>query len=199
MQGLRCVEMFLTRPVVEFRSMFENVVKTHQINTKIVGQILRLLIKCRDDIKSDNMDESIAAWERFYADDVDVEKKTNTSRLFDSLLHSSLSSFLKKKKSKPSPPVKPPPIKLPRGVGVSTKEQVHNEQRMMKLVGFLRDFYGKYVLFRVTLIEQKTCVLITAPQQKKVQQKQCSTRFEVCKKVDGERENVKIGIDEKIF
>ena len=164
MQGLRCVEMFLTRPVVEFRSMFENVVKTHQINTKIVGQILRLLIKCRDDIKSDNMDESIAAWERFYADDVDVEKKTNTSRLFDSLLHSSLSSFLKKKKSKPPPPVKPPPIKLPSGV--STKEQVHNEQRMMKLVGFLRDFYGKYVLFRVTLIEQKTCVLITAPQQK---------------------------------
>ena len=47
MQGLRCVEMFLTKPVVEFRSIFENVVKIYQINTKIVGQIVRLLIKCR--------------------------------------------------------------------------------------------------------------------------------------------------------
>ena len=144
MQGLRCVEMFLTKPVVEFRSIFENVVKTYQINTKIVGQIVRLLIKCRDDIKSDNMDESIAAWERFYADDVDTEKKTNTSRLFDALLHSSLSSYLKKK-SKPS--MKPSQT-------VSSKEQVRHEQRMMKLVGFFRDFYGRYNKSNVPLASQ---------------------------------------------
>ena len=99
MQGLRCVEMFLTRPVVEFRSCLRMWSKTHQINTKIVGQILRLLIKCRDDIKSDNMDESIAAWERFYADDVDVEKKTNTSRLFDSVTPFFTFIFLEKKRS----------------------------------------------------------------------------------------------------
>jgi hypothetical protein len=139
MQGLGCIQSFLTQPVTEFRKLFENTVKTHHIDTKIMGQMLRLLMKCRNDINSDNMDESIAAWERFYADDVgDVERKTNTCRMFDALLHSSsLSSFLVKQKKPVVPPSKP-------SRRVSTKDQIQKEQRLTKLTGFLRDFYGKY-------------------------------------------------------